>query len=219
MKCGHCGYNIDIHQGKIVLICPICQKRLTMETLIEQSNVVVNNPKVEIPIIQKVIYQEPIIGESMLMYYKQESGYIKEELSKISSQLQKATLVLQEISSGTRDPIESEEVEKWINKIKVTIASYKIVLTGLANVLNSEEKLDFEITNGTLLKAASLGNASAMYLLGINYQRGIGVTKDYSKAYEWFYSAQKLGHKNAEFELERFEKIRRLLSVLNLIAN
>ncbi|KAF9348654.1 hypothetical protein BGX26_012947 [Mortierella sp. AD094] len=51
------------------------------------------------------------------------------------------------------------------------------------------------------LEAASQGNDSAQYSLGLMYQNGYGVTQDYSKALEWYQKAADQGNSNAQYSV------------------
>ena len=50
-------------------------------------------------------------------------------------------------------------------------------------------------------KSADLGNTDAMYNLGMCYEQGNGVTKDLSKAREWYTKAAAQGSEDAKTKL------------------
>lgn len=50
-------------------------------------------------------------------------------------------------------------------------------------------------------KAASGGDASAMFNIGVMYRNGVGVEEDHSKALEWYEKAADLGFSNAMFNI------------------
>jgi len=52
-------------------------------------------------------------------------------------------------------------------------------------------------------KSATLGYSIAMYNLGNCYKNGWGVTKDLTKAQEWYTKAAAQGHAKAQTKLDR----------------
>ena len=52
-------------------------------------------------------------------------------------------------------------------------------------------------------KSAEQGNATAHYNLGLCYDKGSGVTKDYSEAVKWYKKAAEQGDVDAQRELNQ----------------
>ncbi|MBT9560597.1 MAG: SEL1-like repeat protein [Myxococcales bacterium] len=61
--------------------------------------------------------------------------------------------------------------------------------------------------NQWYLKSAALGDANAMYNLGVSYENGDGVEKNLATAAEWFERASKAGHADAPAKLERVKQL------------
>jgi len=62
---------------------------------------------------------------------------------------------------------------------------------------NSEKAL------AELRKAAELGHPEAQYKLGLAFEQGNGLARDYVKAHNWYQAASELGHPDAQFRLGR----------------
>lgn len=60
----------------------------------------------------------------------------------------------------------------------------------------NRHELDKEET-AHLLKMAKQGDADAQYKVGRMYEKGIGVTKDESTAWDWYQKAEEQGHQEA----------------------
>jgi TPR repeat protein len=52
-----------------------------------------------------------------------------------------------------------------------------------------------------VIKAAELGDAHAQYSLGVKYENGFDVEKNYEEAIEWYSLASEQGYPNAKYNL------------------
>ena len=52
-------------------------------------------------------------------------------------------------------------------------------------------------------KAAEQGNATAQYNIGVCYDNGYGVTKDYAEAVKWYRKAAAQGYDSAKDRLKK----------------
>ncbi len=55
-------------------------------------------------------------------------------------------------------------------------------------------------------KMAQNGSVNAQYILGEMYEEGRGVTKNYSKAFEWYKKARDNGHKKADSRIAKLKQ-------------
>ncbi len=67
--------------------------------------------------------------------------------------------------------------------------------------LNAAQSGDFETAHTLFLEAAEAGLDLAQYNLGVMYYSGLGVKRDYKKAYEWTKKAADQGHVEAQFNM------------------
>ncbi|MDR1275864.1 MAG: sel1 repeat family protein [Candidatus Accumulibacter sp.] len=61
----------------------------------------------------------------------------------------------------------------------------------------TSESIEFKVNH----RAAMRGDAAAQYILGVLYQNGEGVRKDYAKAAKWFKKAAEQGDARAQNNL------------------
>ncbi|GHT42081.1 hypothetical protein FACS189443_4690 [Planctomycetales bacterium] len=104
------------------------------------------------------------------------------------------------------------EAGKWLGKAaKQGLAGAKEQLDVLAelcgtlglNYLTGDEETTIDPKKGTryLRQAAELGHKGSQFNLAINYQNGVGVTKDMAEAVKWYRKAAEQGHAGAQFNL------------------
>ena len=60
---------------------------------------------------------------------------------------------------------------------------------------------NFKLASEEFLKAAEQGDATAQFNLGVMYDKGGGVTRDYAEAVRWYRRAAAQGHARAQFNL------------------
>ena len=60
---------------------------------------------------------------------------------------------------------------------------------------------NFKLASEEFLKAAEQGDATAQFNLGVMYDKGEGVTRDYAEAVRWYRRAAAQGHARAQFNL------------------
>lgn len=72
-----------------------------------------------------------------------------------------------------------------------------IIFTGMVlafTSVNAETLADLQ-------RKAEQGNATALFNLGLMYDKGEGVPQDYGEALKWYRKAAELGHASAQFNL------------------
>jgi TPR repeat protein len=117
------------------------------------------------------------------------------------------------IAAGYKDSEEKlKEVEKMINSssTNTTTTTPQPITTLPDNTINDINREGVTLYNQKkyvealphLEKAASLGDAEALYRLGMMYDFGYGVTANEDKAINYYSSAEKLGHKKASDMLD-----------------
>ncbi len=80
-------------------------------------------------------------------------------------------------------------------KITIFILTFTLSLASIANSIPAIP--DFNKT----LKKAEQGIASSQYNLGVIYNYGLGVTKDYKEAIKWYLKAAEQGNSFAQYNL------------------
>ncbi len=87
-----------------------------------------------------------------------------------------------------------------------TILSIILVVVGLlgswfAVTLASAQTKDAASFDRHLLALAAKGHADSQYKLGVAYDEGLGVSKDYTEAFKWFSLAAEQGHAHSQFRV------------------
>jgi TPR repeat protein len=94
-------------------------------------------------------------------------------------------------------------MRKWILIIGTILLLYSSVARAdaLGDGVEAYKKNNFAQALELLLPLATQGNAVAQYALGLMYNNGEGVTKDYQEAAKWFRLAAEQGSVNAQYNL------------------
>jgi len=94
-------------------------------------------------------------------------------------------------------------MRKWILIIGTILLLYSSVARAdaLGDGVEAYKKNNFAQALELLLPLATQGNAVAQYALGLMYNNGEGVTKNYQEAAKWYRLAAKQGSMNAQYAL------------------
>ena len=84
---------------------------------------------------------------------------------------------------------------------KVLDAEHYVLLDLIGIKTGSQLREITEIAFKRCLKAAEQGDADAQFNLGVMYEQGNGVKKDYTQAAKWYRKAAEQGHADAQFNL------------------
>ncbi|CAF3690435.1 unnamed protein product [Rotaria socialis] len=116
-----------------------------------------------------------------------------------------------EVQSGSLSPKKEEAVNATCEVDRTIINSVNdlsnlreetMSIINLQTAIDALESGNLELGIETLQSIVKTGtNASALYNLGICYERGIGVEKDRAKACDYYRQASTLGHIHAQFNL------------------
>jgi TPR repeat protein len=90
----------------------------------------------------------------------------------------------------------------------IALALYLSTLTAFAPAVGLADEHRPRVTYGDALQwyfdAAQAGNAQAQFLLGLKYETGTDVTRDFAAAANWYEKAARQGYLEAQFKLATF---------------
>ena len=92
-------------------------------------------------------------------------------------------------------------LKKWIFLLCLAASTASIPKPGSAEIENARDLMEankFKAAYHELWPAARSGNADAEELIGIMYAMGLGVKKDYQRAFEWYLRSAMKGHPGAQ---------------------